>query len=691
MIEILGTIFQKNTTYDINILSSNTTGILNIVADRDYIYINPVITNLAVQIDDYSDGSITIGGVIYQGGTYSTNTNVSQQLQRAGPTGVFGTVNVNAITNAGGLTVSIPAGEGYITNGIDTSPEVLTYITWSANRSFAVPDNTLSWIYVNSSGVIQSNGTEPSYIQNIVLGGVRTDKSSVTYIQQVPRNASHMTSMIDQTLRVSIGNLFQSGCLVVPLSSLGLAVTSGVYTYSTVQYTPTGDSITAITMNPYSYNSGSSTWTLNAQITAVPVAYNNTSTGAITALTILQVTKHALYIVGGNASLPTYILVYGQTTYATVADASLGPMPNAPNFFEANVVIIAGIIVQGTDSGTLASNQIIDQRPTLSFSAAAVSTTLDHNSLLNLTVGNAHPQYFRVDGTEPMAGNVNLATNQVQNAGNFVWGADSMNVEYHASRHLPNGVDALTTTTPVTIVSTANSPGISNSFARGDHQHFHGNLSSIDGSSNPLHYLATGSIPGFMSSAQYTLLNGATALDTPSTLVLRDGSGNSAFTSININNGTYILTLDAPGLLYSYTLNMPETTGNNGFVLTTDGGNPTNQSNWTNALIDNVIKFVNNTFNTRFVNFAVNNTANNTTLTLQSIVSTNQTLTFPDATDTLVGQNTTDTLTNKTLTSPVLNGTISGTAVVPIANGGTNSSTALTNNQIMGLIWWCNC
>ena len=39
--------------------------------------------------------------------------------------------------------------------------------------------------------------------------------------------------------------------------------------------------------------------------------------------------------------------------------------------------------------------------------------------------------------------------------------------------------------------------------------------------------------------------------------------------------------------------------------------------------------------------------------------------------------------TSPILTTPVINGTITGTTVVPIANGGTNSSTTLNNNRIM--------
>lgn len=53
-----------------------------------------------------------------------------------------------------------------------------------------------------------------------------------------------------------------------------------------------------------------------------------------------------------------------------------------------------------------------------------------------------------------------------------------------------------------------------------------------------------------------------------------------------------------------------------------------------------------------------------TKLTLATITTVNRTITFPDATDTLVGKATTDTLTNKTLTAPTITGATITTSTV---------------------------
>jgi hypothetical protein len=85
---------------------------------------------------------------------------------------------------------------------------------------------------------------------------------------------------------------------------------------------------------------------------------------------------------------------------------------------------------------------------------------------------------------------------------------------------------------------------------------------------------------------------------------------------------------------------------------------------------------------------ATTDTLTNKTLTspVISTITNTGTITLPTTSDTLVGRATTDTLTNKTLTTPtintptintptivtpVINGTITGTTIIPLANGGT--------------------
>lgn len=74
---------------------------------------------------------------------------------------------------------------------------------------------------------------------------------------------------------------------------------------------------------------------------------------------------------------------------------------------------------------------------------------------------------------------------------------------------------------PAVQIGTSNFPGSAASFSLADHVHAHGNQTSPT-----LHAVATSIANGFMPSVDKAKLDAATSANTPSTLVLRDASGN---------------------------------------------------------------------------------------------------------------------------------------------------------------------
>lgn len=92
-------------------------------------------------------------------------------------------------------------------------------------------------------------------------------------------------------------------------------------------------------------------------------------------------------------------------------------------------------------------------------------------------------------------------------------------------------------------IGTSNFVGASVKFALSDHVHAHGNQTS-----GTLHAVVTSSVNGFMSAADKVKLDAATNLNTASTIVMRDASGNFSASTITAN-----LTGNASGTSSTFT------------------------------------------------------------------------------------------------------------------------------------------
>lgn len=109
-------------------------------------------------------------------------------------------------------------------------------------------------------------------------------------------------------------------------------------------------------------------------------------------------------------------------------------------------------------------------------------------------------------------------------------------------------------------------------------------------------------------------------------------------------------------------------------------GNTDVQTLSNKSLVDANTVIVNTADATKAVKFSAGGATTATTTTLAFSQTANRTVTYPNATDTLVGKSTTDTLSNKSLVdaNTLIVNTVDGTKAVKFSNGGATAATSTT-------------
>ena len=507
---------DTNNTYDVLIEHPGTTGSIAGLVNRSKVSIDASAT-IPVFINDAVGSSTVFTGDLYQGSNFSELTQISCQLQHGANIGLISGGDLSD-PGTGTLSVNVAAGHGYVMVG--TAPDdYLKYVEFGA-QSISLTANTDHYIYINSAGIVNSTTSLPSFLDVITLGKVRTNGTTIAFIQHVARRADHIGSRLDRTLRLAIGSIYVSGSIASKNGTVQLDVTNGTYYYSTYQFTPVGG--TAISWKAF-FKNGSGNWNMSTQSSIDYANYDNGS-GTLQAIPADNFAKHTLYVVNGPSE--TYLLVYGQSTFTTLETAVSGALPTPPSTWSANITKIASIIVKNSATASERISQINDERPTLAFKAGSAggAGVTNHSDLTNLGADD-HTQYLLVNGTRNMAGNLNMGTNNITNVGTV----DGVDVSAHASRHLPNGADPLATGVPASIGS-ANAAGTANAFSRQDHVHNHG------AQTDPTHHaVASTTDNGFMSAVDKTKLDAATNLNTANAIVKRDVNGDFSAHDLTVN------------------------------------------------------------------------------------------------------------------------------------------------------------
>lgn len=452
-IQITGAIFNSITS-DIIIDHPGTSGAFQGLVDSAKVTVNsssPVKLNYLDSISP-DVGEVTLGD-IFQGDRHDRRLALSRLVRETSPTGAF---SGGVVTATSGLGISVSSGSGFAQDPVDN---YMKEVTWSTTP-ITLPADSTNYIYVTDAGTVTYNATEPNIYQNIVLGRVSTYTSTIHFIDSSSIRNNQLPTRIEEYQREAIGPIYSAGSLVSENGTRELDVGSGVYYFGNTRFSPAGG--TSITWGDH-YRDGSGGFNHGTQSTVDNANYDDDS-GTLAPLTTSYYAKHALYVSGDGAN-EKYHLVYSQTEYSALALAQQGDIPIPPTNFIDGVTLIASIIVQ---EGATNITEIRDERPIIGFKASGVSATTFHGNLLGL-LNDDHTQYLLVNGSRAMSGSLDMGGNQITNVGNV----DGVDISAHGSRHLPNGVDPISTAAPLAnlTLSTTNAAGTANSISRSDHSH----------------------------------------------------------------------------------------------------------------------------------------------------------------------------------------------------------------------------
>ncbi len=447
---------ENSTLFDLSIEHPGTIGITTGSADKDKVFVD-IDSPIVVSYTDTGTAAGTlIAGRLYFGPTHTEITDFTALLNESLPVGLLSGGTIEQGTNP--LDINVSAGYGYISQTNDHI--FLKKLSWG-NVIFTLPDNAISYIYIDTAGNVARSLSAPDELTTISLGRLRTTAGVITFIAEIPKNSARLSSKLSTFARNAIGPIFKSGSSIVENATpFHINVGSGNYYYSDLNYLPSGGT----NLNFYDWYQTSGTWTKSGLINLVNhTQYNNVTTGLVS-LTASYYVKHSLYVSGDGVN-EQYALVIGDAQYSTLLAAQTAPLVLTPSLFGEITIPIAAIIVQ---QGAANITEFIDIRPRIGFQNPSTSAATTHGNLLGLSADD-HPQYLLANGTRAMSGSLNMNSNAISN----VTTVNSVSIQTHQARHLPNGADPETTAAPLINISpiTTNDVGTANSFSRSDHQH----------------------------------------------------------------------------------------------------------------------------------------------------------------------------------------------------------------------------
>ncbi len=366
-----------------------------------------------------------------------------------------GTCESFTVTDAGGLTVNVSAGEGFISR---LTEEDAFWVSWVQHLGLALANNTTNYVVYDSTtdDIVAQLGTASQ--TQILLATVVTAGGDIIYLHTTYVPVERVQQNLDTYFRATRRVAWNTGLALIQGSTARQITVGGGSYYIAMTLLPYAGA--ADSLFNYIYGPGGASLVVG---TALLDITNYDNAGALAAMTPTWFRMDAVVLTSdGRLSI-----IYGTVENAVDTVIEALPFPLIPNYLEPTACPIARIIVQQG----VGIHAIYDARPVATWTSGSSSGAPIgvHSALAGLVApADDHTQYLLTNGGRALTGDLDVGGNNVVNVGTV----DGVDVSAHAARHAVGGLDPLATGNPVAIlVGAAVDPGAAPEFAQRDHQH----------------------------------------------------------------------------------------------------------------------------------------------------------------------------------------------------------------------------
>ena len=322
-----------------------------------------------------------------------------------------GVLSINADTSKFNLS----AGTGCVINEADPNSPVVYNLSWSTLTAQTVTNlatSTVSYISINSAGVVVQSTTAPTAADGqlqVFIGQLgHANNATIATAVNTPTIFNNGTNLI-RAISEAVGVLGRGLAVSANGANLSINMASGSLVKeginyeaaTTAKHTKTFSAQTLATVRRRTQIGGAGT------STTLDVG-NYDLAGVVTALSANKFTNQRTYLISSG----NIIVQYGQSIYNSLSEAVAAI--NSESFvllsnLAENAKLIGVISVKSTATNLSTSSDAKFSNASSSVGGSSVAAVSDHG-LLNGLADDDHVQYLRVDGAREVSGNFGIGT-----------------------------------------------------------------------------------------------------------------------------------------------------------------------------------------------------------------------------------------------------------------------------------------